>query len=64
LGWGLQGGQGEPRIGKPDLLGIFAEYLVGGLDQHALMLCHCLPARLIDAISDNQLMNFGHKRTV
>ena len=52
--------QGKTRIGETHLLGVFAENLVRSLNDQALMLGLSLPASLVDAMPDDQLMNFSH----
>ena len=64
LGLVWQGCQRKSAISEANPFGIVAEHLVSSLDHHALMLGNCLPASFLNALPDDELMNFGHVDTV
>src|SRR4051812_28657151 len=51
---------GKAGVGKADLLGVVAQYLVGSLDHLPLMLGDSLPTGLSDPVADDELVDLGH----
>ena len=56
--------QGKAAVGKAHPLGIVREHLVCRFNHHTFMFGDGLSARLLNAVLDDELVNFSHVGTV
>src|SRR5262249_28184076 len=59
-----QGRQGKAGIREANLLSFVAQHLVRGLNHLPFVLAHGLSTRFLNAILDDDLVNFSHVGTV